>query len=72
MDQQSSIPCSCLREYIWKQLEEMFGNTNRWYTGVELGRSPDCHECVEHYIRHGGSENFSKKYHVVTQIINKS
>lgn len=43
-------------------LEEVFGADNMYYTGQKLGRAPHPFEAARHYVRHGGREDFIRRW----------
>ena len=53
------------QEYVRMQLEEALGPVNRWYCSQRHGydvRDPD--KLVEHYVRNGGAESFSRRFRI--------
>lgn len=51
-----------LKEYEEQQIKEILGSDNKYFTGQELGHSPTDDEAAEHYVGHGGAENFAQKH----------
>ena len=49
-------------EYMRRQIEEMFGETNMYYVREKLGREPTKEEVEWWYIEHGGPEDFATRY----------
>lgn len=45
--------------------EEIIGTFNRWVTKLDVGHDPTDEECAQHYLTHGGVDNFRKKYNVL-------
>lgn len=44
------------------QIEEAQSDENRWYAGEDLGRPPTDREALMHYIKHGGAEEFARRW----------
>ncbi|MBI3671197.1 hypothetical protein HY249_00175 [Candidatus Azambacteria bacterium] len=46
--------------YVKDQLNEALGEVNRYFAGQELKHEPSDEEVCEHWIKHGGPENFER------------
>ena len=56
------VICSSLGEYNLRQVQEMLGKENRYFTGLAVGHPPSDDECVEHYVKDGGSAGFRTRH----------
>ncbi|MDZ4228254.1 MAG: hypothetical protein U1E54_03335 [Candidatus Levybacteria bacterium] len=49
-------------DYMKAQIAEMLSPLNRYFAGTVLGHPPSKEEAVMHYITHGGSADFEKRW----------
>ena len=50
------------KEYMWRQIEEIFSSENRYFVWEKLGRSGTDMELAWHYILNGGARDFARRY----------
>ena len=50
------------KEYLRQQMEQILSPDNKWFAGEKLNRTPTVDEAAEHFVAHGGAENFANQY----------
>lgn len=60
--QMIKVVCQSLAEYNQRQVREMLGPENRYFTGLMVGHPPSDAECAKHYVERGGSEGFRQRH----------
>ena len=49
------------KKYINKEIKEILGDENKWFTGEKVGHSPSADEMALHYVLSGGAEDFERR-----------
>ena len=55
---------SSFKEYMKSQLDEIFGDFNKWVTGERVKHPPTAEEIVKNYLENGGPEHFAETHDV--------
>lgn len=50
------------KDYLKRQVETALGPDNMWFTGEEVGHSPNEQEAVMHFAEYGGSKDFAEHF----------
>jgi len=62
MNEKGAIDDETWKSRMQLQIEEIEGPVNSWLTGEVVGHSPTSAEKVWHYIKHGGADDFARRW----------